>query len=590
MKGYQFWKDNNEVEVAHLPGQADPFAEARRLASLKAAIGNFVKIVTGKEISIEFSTGSESYTDGTSVVIGADFSERNMDANVGLALHEGSHCILTDFQLLKDLPRQVSNYYQIPQEHNIVSRIKTIFNIIEDRRIDHYIYSSASGYKDYYLAMYDKYFNADCISTVLKAGMPNIADWDSYEFHLINLTNPHRKVTALPKLWEIWDLIDLANIGRLKNSADALSLSFRIADLIIESVGMTTSAASNRKVGKLIKDTGQKSFTLSKALNEVDTALDKQKSFIDGTVAKKRCSKQNNHMSTALCNNSLASAEVDMGSRVIIARGLHPSITSTVCQAAYVVKPETPKYVTKGVQHGKRLAKLLLTRNESRTLVTSRQRVGRIDGRLLAEAGFGYGNIFQQTKTEQSAPVFLHLSLDASGSMTNDNNWEKTIFVATAIAIAARVVTGMHCIISLRATTNSDNLLWIVYDSKINSERQLIQAMSNTKPVGGTPESLCYEAIFDEIIKAAAGHDAVFITFSDGEPSWGKNQAATHCVNQMKKLTSAGIATKAYFIGDESSRQYSNYFKSAYGNAAELINTGSLPALAKSINSLFIKK
>ena len=51
-------------------------------------------------IPVVFSSGQDSYTDGTKVVISAKLDEKVFDSTVGLALHEGSHIALTNFNVL----------------------------------------------------------------------------------------------------------------------------------------------------------------------------------------------------------------------------------------------------------------------------------------------------------------------------------------------------------------------------------------------------------------------------------------------------------------------------------------------------------
>ena len=70
-----------------------------KLAAAQRAIGNFVNIVTGKQIPVVFQSSDSSYTDGERVVIGTKLEDKNFDPAVGLALHEGSHIAFTDFSL-----------------------------------------------------------------------------------------------------------------------------------------------------------------------------------------------------------------------------------------------------------------------------------------------------------------------------------------------------------------------------------------------------------------------------------------------------------------------------------------------------------
>ena len=74
------------------------------LASYRRAISNFVSIVTGKtDIKVTFETSGDSYTDGREVTISSKLDDKLFDSTVGLALHEGSHILLSDFDFLKEL-------------------------------------------------------------------------------------------------------------------------------------------------------------------------------------------------------------------------------------------------------------------------------------------------------------------------------------------------------------------------------------------------------------------------------------------------------------------------------------------------------
>jgi len=75
-----------------------------KLATVRRAISNFVRILTNdSSIVVKYSSGQNSYTDGKQVVISADDNPKNFDPMVGLALHEGSHCLLSDFKFLNEL-------------------------------------------------------------------------------------------------------------------------------------------------------------------------------------------------------------------------------------------------------------------------------------------------------------------------------------------------------------------------------------------------------------------------------------------------------------------------------------------------------
>ena len=233
------------------------------LASYKRAIGNFVSIVTNENIKVMFDQrGDNSYTDGKTVSITAKMDDKEFDSTVGLALHEGSHIKLTDFSTLETInnsnyPSPLTFDYIESLEHKhsmnyytvrgwISGVVKDLVNVIEDRRIDYYIYSTSPGYQGYYQSMYDKYFNASIIDKGLKSDECRTNDWESYMFRIINITNANRDLDALPKLREVFNMIDLKNISRLENTREVLQLACEIFKLIEDSLPPTQTQSSNQ--------------------------------------------------------------------------------------------------------------------------------------------------------------------------------------------------------------------------------------------------------------------------------------------------------------------------------------------------------
>jgi len=127
-----------------------------KMMSYQRAIGNFVRILTKREdIKVVFSTKNRSYTNGDTVVISSKIDKGDFDTTVGLALHEASHCLLTNFRALH---LYLNAHKEIP--YTEWDFFKGIVNTIEDRRIDAYVMKNAPGYYGYYMSMYDTYFNS----------------------------------------------------------------------------------------------------------------------------------------------------------------------------------------------------------------------------------------------------------------------------------------------------------------------------------------------------------------------------------------------------------------------------------------------
>ena len=207
-----FWNDiqvnNGVVDDDFVKPKVDHIA----LAGYRRAIANFVNIVTNRsDIKVRYQQNGDSYTDGKTVTIGSKIDEKNFDHVVGLALHEGSHILLSDFNFLRQLRQNTPEQIIMTGEDlgftkgQVVGHLKNMLNYVEDRRIDYYVFTSSPGYKGYYHAMYDKYFHSPAITRALKNNtFGNDLTLDNYMNRIINFTNKESDLDALPDLRKIY--------------------------------------------------------------------------------------------------------------------------------------------------------------------------------------------------------------------------------------------------------------------------------------------------------------------------------------------------------------------------------------------------
>lgn len=207
-----FWNDiqvnNGVVDDDFVKPKVDYIA----LAGYRRAIANFVNIVTNRsDIKVRYQQNGDSYTDGKTVTIGSKIDEKNFDHVVGLALHEGSHILLSDFNFLRQLAQNTPHELVMVGEDlgftkgQVVGHLKNMLNYVEDRRIDYYVFTSSPGYKGYYHAMYNKYFHSPAITRALKNNtFGNDLTLDNYMNRIINFTNEHSDLNALPDLRKIY--------------------------------------------------------------------------------------------------------------------------------------------------------------------------------------------------------------------------------------------------------------------------------------------------------------------------------------------------------------------------------------------------
>ena len=565
------------------------------LAGYRRAIANFVNIVTGRvDIPVTYNANDESFTDGKKVYLSGNMSDKNFDPNVGLALHEGSHIVHTNFELLTELSGLIGSHYGY--NHNDLKwrskeqkihdlrkdRIKILLNYVEDRRIDYLTFKSAPGYKNYYHAMYDKYFNFNVIDKALKSAEYRELDWDSYIFRIMNFTNKNTDLAALPALREIYRVIDLKNIARLKSFDEALEVAFKIYDTILKNanievieddpnglpkgpaeestddseagegspMGGSDTKADDADLDNMTPssdDTGEGTVIDLPELTpnqkkSLENAITKQKALVEGKNKKTKLTKSDKASVKAVEDSGAFNVEVGTGPRnktlcVVIpkltdsmlndtdytTRGLYPFLSNN----NYYRSTNSNDAVSKGLLIGKILGKKLKVRNEERTTKWSRQESGRLDKRIIAELGFDNPNVFKTSYTERYNDAYIHISIDGSGSMSGAK-LENAIKSTAAICQAASMAGNIHVQVSLRTTIQPSNvnrpLLVIIYDSQVNKISHIRKYWIHLHSTGTTPEGLCFEALSRQIITDAAGRDSFFLNYSDGMPYFGDNK------------------------------------------------------------------
>ena len=268
--------------------QEKPKVDYIKLASYQRAISNFVNIVTSKNIPVKFSQRGDSYTDGEVVTISSKLDDKLFDSSVGLAVHEGSHILLSDFAFLKTLGSTIpKTFYKLANSKGLTNMeaktlVKHMLNYVEDRRIDNYVITTSPGYKGYYLSMYDKYFHSPTVDKGLKsADEMREKTLDSYLFRIINFTNVNTDLDALPGLRELWNKIDLRNISRLTTTGKAYQVAYDMSKIILNNLDTINSDDKFDEIKKKLNQGLKEAQD-----NDVDDmvnefAADRIKQFID---------------------------------------------------------------------------------------------------------------------------------------------------------------------------------------------------------------------------------------------------------------------------------------------------------------------
>ena len=628
------------------------------LASYRRAISNFVSIVTGDStIPVTFAKNGDSYTDGKSVVISSKLDDKLFDSTVGLALHEGSHIKLSDFDFLRDLGNYIPNKYNDGIETlrwtwaDVKMKHQELLNYVEDRRIDYYIFSNSPGYKGYYHSMYDKYFHSKVIDKALLTDEYTSLDWDSYSFRIINLTNSNSDLDVLPGLREIRNLI-FGSVKDLPSTAASFEVASKVFEIIIKNIEpdaqpMTSQSQSPSMSGEgsggdsgtetdgdasgdgvQISTDGDSSSKSKSSENkpelsdaqkkQLSNAIKKQKNFMKGDISKKKLTKKDFQTLKSVESSGMSYVDVagpndrwtgkPTPTKVILIKKFTKELMDDnkfgLIDSFDFYKDRRQSDIDKGIIMGTKLGRKLQVRGESRETKWSRKDSGRIDKRLISELGFGNERVFQTSFVESYSDAFLHISVDASGSMGGDK-WRNTQIAVVAIAKACSMIQNVDVVISYRSTHHTSRrrgssfpLMLIAYDSRVDKFSKIKNDFWRIQPSGTTPEGLCFEAVYKEIEPSTKDKDSYFLNFSDGMPMFSNdsveyfnNNAIKHTRKMVDMIRGRGVKVLSYFIGDSWERDKADStFTRMYGKDSQFIDVTSVLPVAKSMNKKFLEK
>jgi hypothetical protein len=376
----------------------------------------------------------------------------------------------------------------------------------------------------------------------------------------------------------------------------------------------------------LSNDDGSKSVELSDRQKKMlENAFEKQEKFLDGDVQKTLLTKKDNkdikaieesgasyeNVGDGMDNNSYYGSSVGKGTKCLVVKKLTQSLIDSdqfSCAQSYNQTRYSKNdygdgytFVEEGLRLGSMLGRKLQVRGEESSLKYSRQDSGKIDKRLIAELGFGNSNVFSHTLTERYNKAYLHISVDASGSM-GGGKWNKAMTSAVAMIKACDMAGNIDVVVSIRTTHRNGNsdvpLIMVCYDSRTDKLVKVKNLFSALDVSGTTPEGLCFEAIQKDLIPGNSNQDSYFINFSDGQPYYSNNEiyyggltAERHTNKMVSNMRAMGISVLSYFIGGSYERDTDNAsFTNMYGKDASFINATNMMQVAKTMNKKFLEK
>jgi len=625
-------------------------AKANRLAAVRRAVGNFVRILTNDdEIVVVFKDGNDSYTDGKTVVISAESDPSKFDVLVGTALHESAHCVFSGelLEMLQNGNFRASVTARFGVDH--VSNIHNIVNCLEDRRIDSEVYRRAPGYRPYYQSMYDHHWNAKEIAkAIIRTEKLRVPTVDSYMFRIINITNPAIKYMMdkyLPEFRKIYDVFGLTNILRFSNpdgtvkAEELVNCAMDIYQIILDnkveddqqSNNIGQSEPCENSEGPSQSDDGLGNYDIqnqsqmsdediekavadelgSRNLGKSDPNMDKiEKSmmdFLNGDTKKKKISRNMNDAVKTMeeSNITVSSIEINQKSYPYIRV---PRLTSS----SEAILPQSMfntwrnNISDENIRVGRRLGQIIVDRikirHDSNETKFSRRPLGKIDRRLIHSLGTDNSNVFFSKVVQDYRNSIIYLTIDCSSSMWG-RKWKESVILSTGLAYAATKINNFDIVVNLRYGLDS---IWSInmFDSRREPFSHFERWMSKFTPENTTPESIVYdiEKDFIESLKTK-DNNVYFITMTDGGANYvpinrnyhhydgfGAEIAQKHCRQILKQFKESGIECLSYFISNHGGYDYEERaFKNSYGKDGVMVPMDNFSMISKSLNDLLTR-
>lgn len=612
-KHSKFWLDG-EFSVT----DANQDLDLIKLAAYRRAVSNFVYILTGKNIPVKFTEKSTSLTDGKVIYIGGELSKGEVDSTVGLSLHEAMHIVKSDFTALKNLWQKIpTRIYTLTDgkfsKSFVADFVKYMLNVVEDRYIDAHACATAPGYKGYYDALYDKYFNIPKINKALKSDALRKCTLFAYKFRIVNLVNKNSDLDALPDLRKISDMLTVNSVLKLETFMDRFETAIDVCEIVFQNVASkleedrnkkeevkneSKSESSSEKENNSSEEASSKNEQSpntpsdneqpttadpaehpinessdekdAKAEADLKSAVEKQDEFINRQIKQKSINSESLKALEELEKNGVEIKTVGIGPHNLVECIVVKKMTAELIGSdgfpysginKYTIASLTSNHsdsVREGMIFGAMLGAKLQVRGEVTAVKYSKQIQGKFDRRMVYGLGFDKEDVFYRMTTDIYKNAHVHVSVDASSSM--EANWKITMKTLVAIAKAASTISNLGVTISFRSGVDRKNgekpYVVIAYDSRVDKLSKINNLFPKIFPAGTTPEGLAFEAILDMIEPSTPTLDSYFLNISDGEPYFQHGRysgsiAALHTRKQINNIRKMGVHVTSYFIGTE---------------------------------------
>ena len=585
-----FWESDNEAYSSFLyPGTQKQIEQmvsddAKMTSELQKLVKRFALAA-----SIKASCKSSgSYTNGKQIVISSNIEDitpkKKLDVMIGLALHEISHCLYTEFSALKN-----KNDIQ-----------KALINIIEDELIETQLGMTYPGYANFFKAVKYHMFDKLGHENLLKKANSELEQIMTLFLYIVRY--PKYVCEVDKKIMKTYEEL-FTKIKNILDSHGCLS-----ENIVGKVTGNSVGAASD--IYELLKKYIDENQDNQSGENgegdensEGDESSEGEGSEGDESSEGKSSEKSSKSKSFADQEREFSDSEINEAIKKIqesCDAGTNPPIDNNIrteVEAMLRTEQSTKKGARLWRNNGRasslnkkqieaeasKFSKIIRNisvnnvATKAVTVVNRFLRNGNLDSRLLASAIQGVPTVYQQRickNVKKNEPKFaIVLTLDESGSI---NELQRRIFVTYCTAFMKAFEKDAN--IEVYVYGHADYLR--CYYSKKKKDLNLLY--SNYSECGQC-ESVSYREIINDV-KSQTNLPIVMVNFTDSGYC-DSSLNISQLVNEFKNKVSFNtlIFSDNYYV--EKIKKINN---DIYGEGHYLINTTNLKQRTSNINKEFL--
>ena len=584
-----FWESDNEAYSSFLyPGTQEQIKQmvsddAKMTSELQKLVKRFALAA-----SIKASCKSSgSYTNGKQIVISSNIEDitpkKKLDVMIGLALHEISHCLYTEFSALKN-----KNDIQ-----------KSLINIIEDELIETQLGMTYPGYANFFKAVKYHMFDKLGHENLLKKANSELEQIMTLFLYIVRY--PKYVCEVDKKIMKTYEEL----FTKIKNILDSHGC---LSENIVGKVTGNSVGAAYDIYELLKKYIDENQDNQSGENGEGDESSEGESSEGEGSEGDESSEGESSEKSSksksfADQEREFSSSEINEAIKKIqesCDAGTNPPIDNNIrteVEAMLRTEQSTKKSARLWRNNGRasslnkkqieaeasKFSKIIRNisvnnvATKAVTVVNRFLRNGNLDSRLLASAIQGVPTVYQQRickNVKKNEPKFaIVLTLDESGSI---NELQRRIFVTYCTAFMKAFEKDAN--IEVYVYGHADYLR--CYYSKKKKDLDLLY--SNYSECGQC-ESVSYREIINDV-KSQTNLPIVMVNFTDSGYC-DSSLNISQLVNEFKNKVSFNtlIFSDNYYV--EKIKKINN---DIYGEGHYLINTTNLKQRTSNINKEFL--